>query len=126
MEKSNQEKSFFETDECIRAGKKLNELGRLSLTAADHWAIGSTPSDLLESNPGKTQAELMTNEEILDELREWQQAIEKYSQEEYRSTNLGRSSLVYLKEDFRTTIPYLRSIGRLPKEFENFDIKSKT
>jgi len=115
---------FYETPEFLQAKKKFDELGPLAVTAEDHRAISSTPPEILELNLGKTEVELMTDEEILGKLKKWQQDIQEFSQEKYQSNSFVTSILSNRKHDLKVSIVYLRSIGRLPKEFEDFDAKS--
>jgi len=132
MEKGNQETPQtepkeipkYETPEFLQACKKLDELGPLSLTAEDHRAIGSSPKENLKDNPEKTVAELMTDEEILKTLNYWKKTIEEEAQGLYVEHNALKSLAHEFSKRFKATILYLRSIGRLPKEFENFDTTS--
>ena len=110
------------SSECLKAIKKFKELGPLGVTDSDHLAIGSTPPDLLKNNPGKTKIDLMSDQEILAQLKEWDENVKKYSQEEFKDNTFVQSYLPKLKEDFKVSIKHLRELNRLPNDFENFDI----
>jgi hypothetical protein len=94
----------------------------LSMTAADHRAIGSTPSEQLAANPDQQCHELMSDEELRG-----------YLAGQIMSTMLRRSKALsgdhreverfnkYLETCLMPNLAYLKSIGRLPEILEHFD-----
>ena len=112
--------SFYESEKFLRAEEKFEKLGPWGVTAGDHIAVGSTPPELLEANPGKTKVELMTDDEILIQLRKWREEIEENSGEKCEKGRPLQSFLSTSKEGFNITLEYLRALGRLPDEFKRF------
>lgn len=98
----------------------------LEMTANDHLAIGSTPSRILKENPGKTLAETMDDQEIqrfiLDEINTVSEMHEEAKDGKEVAINVFK---VVLDEFLIPNIQYLRSIGRLPKEFTDLDPATK-
>lgn len=108
----------------FRAAKKNFEVfGPLGVTAEDHKGIGSTPPEILEKNPGKTESELMTDEDIERWLKEKKDELKKFSAKEYLDNTFAQSYLPTLKEEIKTTIDFLRSIKRLPEKFRDWRIE---
>lgn len=87
----------------------------LEMTDKDHKDIGSTPPDELIENPGKNKAELMTDTEIEQYLIGKQHLIEKFKE---GGSTFEQSVVKDYEIDLRLCIDYLKSIGRLPKSFE--------
>lgn len=107
------------------AQKKWRAVGRLGVTGADHWAIGGSATLKLDQNPGKTEADLMTDEELLERLQKWQSFLES-ARERHRADQYddwAKGDILSTKNELRLAIPYLESIGRLPKEFSNFRVE---
>lgn len=104
------------------------ERGRMGVTAEDHLAIASTPPGELERNPGKTLAELWDEERILQKLNGLVQYLSRQRSEfkekgpYHQQAGMLASGITYAKKEIRASIPYLRSLGKLPKEFENFEV----
>ncbi|MGE5425724.1 MAG: hypothetical protein ACM3PZ_01490 [Bacillota bacterium] len=102
-----------------RAAKKSKEGGFFALTLEDHLALGSTPDDELENNPGKSQCEVMSLEEIEGYLNSAVDAIRE--NDEYLKYN----GYIDQQKDFlRASIPFLTRVGRLPEKFRDFDLNS--
>jgi hypothetical protein len=97
--------------------QKFRASGFLSLTAQDHKDMGSTPSKELKENPDKAQYEIMSDEKITKLLDD---AIECMSDETLIKSGFAKSQ----KNFFIVSLPYLKSVGRLPAKFENFDLDS--
>ena len=102
------------------ANKKFKELGPLAVTAEDHLAAGSTPPPELESNPGKTLADLMTDTEIESWLLNHEEAIKNLESNDDRPKELiAEQMLKQLQANYGSSINYLKTINRLPKRFMN-------
>lgn len=115
MENSNFEKQ--KTDKFEKAAKKSREFGYFSLTAQDHKDIGSTPPQELLENPEKAQYELMTEEQIIEHLDFALECL-------YDPICIKNGVAKMKKELFVASLPFLKSVNRLPKKFENFDVGS--
>ncbi|MDO8576229.1 MAG: hypothetical protein Q7R90_02845 [bacterium] len=100
------------------AAEKVQRVGKLGITGADWAALGGTVPADLKQNPDKTRAELMTDEQIVEYLSKKQGTIAEFSKEEYRHSTFHKNFLVAERGDWNATINYLRSIGRLPKTFD--------
>jgi hypothetical protein len=87
----------------------------LAMTYEDHVAVNSTPSDELKGNIGKTRADLMSPEQIIEYLKNEEQLINTLEKEQDNS--FAESALASRKIDWRLTIDYLQKSGKLPKEF---------
>ncbi len=122
-DKSKDEKADKEIKEHSRKVEKYKKMSTLEMTARDHKIIGSTPPSEMIAEPDKTLAELMTDEEILAYLREEKEGLEDFSKDKYKKNSFVKSSLPGLKRDLKLSIEYLRKIGRLPKEFEDFEVE---
>lgn len=102
-----------------QAAKKSKEQGFFSLTSEDHKALGSTPDEELEGNFGKSQYEIMSDEEIESYLSE---AIDTINE---NNENLRKNGYIDIQKNFlRVGIPFLKSVGRLPEKFNDFDLNS--
>lgn len=101
--------------------KKLDPFtlkGYLGVTAEDHESLGSTPEQRLIENPGKSLGEIMSDNEIVKNISE---QLEFFKQQDIQEDD-RESWLDFIKqrkEDFITSMRYLKSINRLP---ENIDI----
>lgn len=101
-----------------RAFAKEKLYGELGLNAQDHRDMGSTPTQELHDNEGKTQADLMTDEQIL----KWFEDNEIFAQELEQSLAKKKSRndeyiLRVVKHNLEGGIRYLESIGRLPAKY---------
>jgi hypothetical protein len=124
-------KSDIEAEQDMRI-KKAQEhwkQGHLGVTAEDHKAIGGSPDTELRQNPGKTLGELWSMEKILEYLKK-DVAFLKKAREEYKEKgpnhpdiHWSRDDIFSAKESLRAAIPYLKSIGKLPEEFANFEVE---
>jgi hypothetical protein len=107
------EKNYFESEKYKQAQKNWKENGYLGVTSDDHLGIYSTPNEKLQENPGKTLADLMSDQEILDYISGTKKNIlENEGMEKLKEYNTS------LKENLETTINYLKKIGRLPEDWE--------
>lgn len=106
--------SYQNTPEYTEAQKKWNEKGFLGVTAKDHEAIYSTPDEILLQNPGKTLAELMSDEEIRDYVLETRRVISENENVVHSNPESWKKYNEDLKMNLEVTIRYLQSIGRLP------------
>ena len=106
-----------------KAKINFEAFGPLGVTAEDHKGIGSTPPEILEKNPGKTESDLMTDEDLAQWLKEKEEELKKYSGKEYLDNAFAQSYLPTLKEEIKTTINFLRSINRLPEKFRDRKIE---
>lgn len=90
---------------------------RLARKLNHHKLAGSTlPPELqekLEKNPDKTLGEVLSEEEILKSLNQEQEYLEKYKDNERFQAILSQ-----FMEDFLADIAYLKTINKLPKDFE--------
>lgn len=85
------------------------------MTAEDHQAIGSTPPAVLIENPGKRLLDVVSDQEILDHLRGEADGMAKLEK-------LGSTQVENYKNRLRETLRFLKLVGRLPKEFENYEV----
>jgi len=105
-----------------KAKNRFNAFGPLGVTAEDHRNLGSTPPGILQENPGKTEADLMSDEDLRAWLIDKKGALEKFSSKEFGDNTFAQSYLPSLREEIRTTLSFLRSIKRLPEEFHGWKI----
>jgi hypothetical protein len=108
------------------------ENGNLGVTADDHYAIGSSPDMELCQNHGKTLGELWDIEKICEKIKDTINFLEKarkkyeikYEKDpRYPDNRWYRDDVIYGKEELKRMLRYLRSIGKLPEEFENYSVK---
>ncbi len=100
-------KAYFQQRDV--AGEKQFKYGLLSFTAADHHDISSGAPDILLANPDKAHYELLSDKEIEDWL------------DSDINTALSSEPEGYIKssaEFLKKTIPFLKSVGRLPQKYE--------
>ncbi len=101
--------------------------GHLGVTAEDHLAFGGSPDYELMRNPGKTLGELWGMEEILEKLKSLVnflgEARNEYQEKDHLDSDWAKDNILYAKKELRATISYLKSIGKLPKEFEDFEVQ---
>jgi len=113
------ESGFLKADQKARqAAEKIRRVGKLGITGDDWEAVGGTVPPDLKQNPGKTRAELMSDQEVAEYLRRKQGVIQEFSQQQYRNSTFHQSFVEAETADWNATTSHLRSIGRLPKEFE--------
>jgi hypothetical protein len=105
MEPDNPEKRRLYFEKMANLVRK----SKLAMTADDHIRAGGTPPDVLLQNPGKTQAELLSDQEILEYLKDREKAIAECSLPGLTNE---------LKKDLGLSKTYLREIGRLPQEYQ--------
>ncbi len=96
----------------VQAVEKFRKFGDLGVTAEDHLNISSTPDDELQNNPGKTLGEIWDDTKIENFLKELKQFIST-EQESEGMKNYQKQQI----QNFESTIAYLKSINRLPKDF---------
>lgn len=96
------------------ARKKSREFGVFSLTAEDHKAMGSTPSEKLADQPNKAEYEVMSDEQIEEALNVMLDFI-------YDPKMIKNGVAKWQKDEFLVSLPFLKSVGRLPKIFEDFN-----
>ena len=118
---SEQSRLFLQGVEDWNKENEKNPKGSLGMTAWDHKQIGSTPSEDLKENPGKTKADLKTDEEILVYLNQIITDINFYSAPENFNNSFAKDYLPYLIKDLSDCKAYLTRIGRLPEEFKDKD-----
>ncbi len=105
--------------------------GHLGVTAEDHLTFGSSPDIELMRNPGKTLGELWSMKKILEKLNGLVAFLEKARREydgkgqNHPDMHWMRDDIVYAKKELMGTISYLKSIEKLPKKFENFEVKDQ-
>lgn len=117
------------SEEYRIAAERFVKFGPLSVTAADHQVIMSTPpKELAEpQNTGKTFAQIWTEEKIRTYLIDNFKTLKDFSElsvqskDEERRKELTRHITKSTKE-LKTTIEYLKSIGKLPEGFENITL----
>lgn len=94
-------------------------------------SIGGTPPQIAKDNPGKTMAELMTDEEILNYLNGIDSGInsiintikERFTERGLDPSDIGRDTktingfLEKSVKDLDDSLHYLEEIGRRPPEF---------
>lgn len=97
---------------AAEAARKFNENGPLGVTAQDHRAIGSTPPDELELHPGKTLADLMTDDAIALWIAEQAISIKELSGPELAGNISAQRIAEESQNHMEVTRRYLESIGR--------------
>src|SRR5680860_12273 len=95
------------------ARKKEKEFGYFSMTAEDHKALGSTPDDILEGSTDKALYELLSDDEIEEYIEGAIQTIKENDE------NLEKNGYLDIERNFlRVSLPFLKSVNRLPGKFE--------
>ncbi len=103
--------------------------GHMGVTADDHWAIGGSPETELRRNTGKTLGELWSMEAILEKLENYviflERARKEYKEKKPHDPDIywSRDDIFSVKDELRATIPYLKSIGKLPEKFKDFKVE---
>lgn len=108
----------FDSPEFLQTKAEFDARSSLGVTADDHLGVGSTPSEELKNNPGKTLGELMTKEEASAWIKELEGQITEFSQEKYKGSSLMDNVLPDIIKDLNLSKEYLTSIGKLPAEKE--------
>lgn len=108
----------FDSPEFFQAKAEFDARSSLGVTAEDHLGVGSSPSEELKNNPGKTLGELMTKEEASAWIKEQEEQIAEYSQEKYKGSSLVDNALPELVKDLNLSKEYLTSIEKLPTKKE--------
>lgn len=128
MVENQQAKDYASATRIIEARKNWKQ-GHLGVTKEDHLAIGSTPDIELMKNPEKTLGELWSIEKISGKLHGLVKFLEK-ARKEYKEkgtyhpdAHWAEDDILYAKNELKSTISYLKSIKKLPKEFENIEIQ---
>ena len=105
------------TAESSRAAaeRKFRDCGSFGVTALDHRSVGSTPPDELEANPGKTLADLMSDEAIRVWIARERAGLETFRQVEPADPmyDFAQKRICQAERDLALTESYLTSIGRL-------------
>ena len=103
--------------------------GHLAITAEDDLIGGGSPHPDLSKNPRKTLGELWDVEKIREDLQRIVLLLEK-GRKEYKEkgshhpdSHWPMDDIKYAKGELRKTLPYLKSIGKLPEKFENIKIE---
>jgi len=107
--------------------EKIRQIPEASLaqTLADHKKMGSTPSQILKDNPGKTLAETMSDEQLkVFILKQVNDVREQYGPA-IIGGELERKILKIALNYLVPNIEYLRKIKRLPAELKDFDPKKE-
>ena len=106
--------------------------GFLGVTDEDHRALGGTPDLELSQNPRKTLGEIWSIDKIREKLEKGvtflERARKNYKREyegdpRYLDNRWYKDDILNEKDELRKTMLYLKSIGKLPKEFENIEIQ---
>jgi len=99
--------------------------GRLGVTAKDHFDIGGSPPLLMNRQYGKTQAETMTDADLLNYLNNLVSFLSsgRENLQQNPEDEWAQGDILSAKKDLRQGVAYLRSIGRLPQEFEDFEVQ---
>ncbi len=105
------------------ARNKFNAFGPLGVTAEDHKNIGSTPPEILLMNPGKTEFDLMSDEDLLNWLNGKKEELVRFSSKEFSVNVFVQSYLPTLKEEIKATLDFLRLKKRLPEEHHAWKIE---
>ncbi len=101
------------------ARKKEKEFGYFAITAEDHKALGSTPDDILEGSTDKALYEFLSDSEIEEYIEGAVQTIKENDE------NLQKNGYINIQREFlRVSLPFLRSVNRLPEKFADFDNNS--
>lgn len=113
------EHTFPASGTTREAAEKVQKIGRLNITGEDWAALGGTVPPDLKQNPGKTRADLMSDEQIAQYLQKKWDTIQVFLKKDgTENTTFSKSFLDSEREDWQATIAHLRSIDRLPKAFD--------
>lgn len=105
------------SEEYKNASAKFMTLGFFALTMEDHVAISSTPQSDIAWMPGKPAYELISVERIQEFLDAKIVAM--------NNPDLVKNGFAQIEKDaFLRDVPFLRSVGKLPSKYEDFDMSS--
>jgi len=94
----------------------------LEMTAEDHLSRGSTPPKYLTDNPGKKWHELLDDEQLRNIIAEQVMVVTAQHRKALSGDSREARILdVQLNGFLAPNVVYLKEIGRLPKELEDFD-----
>lgn len=91
--------------------------GYLGATADDHERIYSTPDERLIKNPGKSLGEIMSDEELHENIALQLEFFKEQDSSEIEKEH-WQDFVTSRKIDFINSLRYLEKIGRLPKEID--------
>lgn len=98
--------------------EKVPTKGTLERTVQDHFNIGSTPNDDLLQNPGKTEADLMSDEKLKKWLENRRKEIERLKDAVGKGDKFAEFNLPDRERDWKLNLEYLRRINRYPQELD--------
>ena len=111
--------------------EKFKTCGPLVVTAKDHYNIGSSAPVELRNNPDKTFAEILNDQELSEYLEKLEIQIKESTstlKEKMKNKPLFEQIDTWVESNLRNdlkklnlTINYLKSIGRLPQKYDDFD-----
>jgi hypothetical protein len=113
-----------------KSEENWRKFGHFGVTAKDHRNIGGSAPLELWDYPGKTQGEIWPIEKLAEKLKGLadmlEKAREKYKKgiDDYVTRENVKDDIKYAKKELRLAIPYLKSINKLPPEFENFKVEN--
>ena len=118
-EPSNQEQELTAQEKMDNAIARSKLYGELGMTAQDHKDMGGTPGQELRDNWGRTQGELMTDEQILKWFTNTKKFIQETEQRLAQKKNRNDEYILKItKGNLEGGIRYLESIGRLSEELK--------
>lgn len=119
--KNKDEEKEKQIEKHLKILEKYEKISPLEMTARDHKIIGSSLLPEMVTEPDKTWAELMTNEEILAYLKKEKEDLEECLKNKDEENCFTQNVFPNMKRKLKLSIEYLKQIGRLPKEFEDFE-----
>lgn len=93
---------------------KKNPKGSIGMSAEDYNVLGNKAPDCLATNPGKTMADLLTQEQITLYLNDIERQINYCLLNAEADQALSRLILKVNQDDFNNCICFLENTGRLP------------
>ncbi len=112
---------FYKNKEHQKAGERFERLVPLGVTAEDFRSVGGTPPKELLENPGKTRADLMNDKEITEWLDKKRNEL-KDLLEDKTGNDIIKRQIKSHRQYIKNATRHLREIGRLPKEYEDYDV----
>ncbi|KKQ93983.1 MAG: hypothetical protein UT66_C0018G0004 [candidate division CPR2 bacterium GW2011_GWC1_39_9] len=103
-----------------RTSEWLNGRSPLSFTWYEHTIMGSTVSAKMAEEPDKPKVDFLSDEEVERELDNYV----KFLPELLQHAKDGQQGVQSFVNDFKLAFPYLASIGRLPKKYQDFDYEA--
>lgn len=92
------------------------------MTAQDHLDRGSTPPKYLTDNPGKKWHELLDNEQLRNVIADQVMVVTAQHRKALGGSRRDAQILEIVLTGFlEPNIAYLKEIGRIPAELEDFD-----